>query len=187
MENQDVINNIEHNQIEDTQSQFVSVENTAIVEYFDIVKTEYDIERNKKQSFENRTGLIMALLGAVCIFLFEQVNLKDVLSLMVLPLNFLDMIKILSGLAVYVGFLFTMIMNIKTIIVKPHDNFEVKNINEELLVEQRLIALCRIVKTYRDIIIQHRKLNEERAKTLRKSLYGISITIVAVIIYITLV
>jgi len=186
MENYDITENAEHTQPEDSQPQFASVENTAIVEYFDIVKTEYETERNKKQSFENRAGLIMALLGAICIFLFEQVQLKDVFLLMALPLTFVDLIKIVSGLAVYGGFFFTMVMIIKTIIVKPHDNFEVRNIDESLLVEQRLVALCRIIKTYRDIIIQHRALNEKRAKTFRKSLYGISVTLISVIIYITL-
>lgn len=187
MENHDVVYNAEHTQSEDIQSQFATVENTAIVEYLDIVKTEYETERNKKQSFENRAGLIMALLGAICIFLFEQVQLKDVFLRMALPLTFVDLIIIVSGLAVYGGFFFTMVMIIKTIIVKPHDNFEVKNIDETLLVEQRLVALCRIIKTYRDIVIQHRELNEKRARTFRKSLYGISVTLISVIIHITLV
>lgn len=109
------------------------IEDTAILEYLDIVKSEYEIERNKKQSFENRAGLIMALLGAICIFLFEKVKLNDVFSFTTLPLNFLTLIKILSGLSVYVGFLFTMIMIIKTITVNQHNNFEVKSIDEYLL------------------------------------------------------
>lgn len=109
------------------QPQAIEVSDTAIAEYLDIVKSEYENERNKKQSFENRAGLIMALLGAICIFLFEKVRLKEVFSLMVVPLTFLDFIKIISGVAVYIGFLFTMIMIMKTIIVKQHNNFEVKS------------------------------------------------------------
>lgn len=168
------------------QAQSIEVSDTAIVEYLDIVKSEYETERNKKQSFENRAGLIMALLGAVSIFLFEKVQLKDVFALMVLPLTFLDLIKILSGLLVYFCFLFTMIMIIKTIIVKRHNNFEVRRIDETLLVEERLPALCKIIFTYRDIIVQHRDLNEKRAEDYRKALYGISATLVSIIIYITL-
>jgi len=105
---------------------------------------------------------------------------------MVVPLTFLNFIKIISGLAVYIGFLFTMIMIMKTIIVKQHNNFEVKSINETMLGEQRILALCKIIFTYRDIIVQHRELNEKRAKAFRKSLYGISFTLVSVIVYITL-
>lgn len=183
MENQDSSQVLENQ----TQPHIVELNDTAIVEYLDIVKSEYENERNKKQSFENRAGLIMALLGAICIFLFEKVQLKEIFSFMVMPLTFLDFIKIISGLAVYIGFLFTMIMIIKTIIVKQHNNLEVKSINETLLAEQRIVALCKLIFTYRDIILQHRELNEKRAKAFRKSLYGISITLISVIIYITLI
>lgn len=174
-------------QTANSQPQLVEVNNTAIAEYLDIVKSEYETERNKKQSFENRAGLIMALLGAICIFLFEKVQLKDVFALMTIPLTFVDVLKIVSGLGVYIGFLFTMIMIIQTITVKQHNNFEVKSINETLLAEQRLSALCKVIFTYRDIIIQHRTLNETRATAFRRSLYGISGTLISIIVYITLV
>ena len=45
------------------QLQMPRIEDTAIVEYLDIIRREYEIERAKKQSFENRTGLVMALVG----------------------------------------------------------------------------------------------------------------------------
>ena len=77
-----------------------------------------------------------------------------------------------------------MVMIVLTIIVKQHNNFEVRNIDETLLGEQRLLALCKIIFTYRDIIVQHRELNEKRA--FRKSLYGICATLISVIIYISL-
>ncbi|MBQ9112006.1 MAG: hypothetical protein IJY08_00320 [Clostridia bacterium] len=159
---------------------------TAMAEYLEIVRSEYEIERNKKQSFENRAGLIMALVGAICIFLFEKVQLKEIFALMTAPLTFIDLTKIVSGLVVYGSFLFTIIMSIKTISVNKHNNFEVKRIDEELLSEQRAAALSRVIFTYRDIIVQHRELNEKRAKAFRKSLYGMAVTLVAVIIYITL-
>lgn len=179
------INN-EEGTLKDSQSQLINIDDTAIIEYFDIIKKEYEIERNKKQSFENRAGLILALLGAICIFLFENIELKFIISLMNSQMNFLDFIKILSGLVVYIGFIFTIIMIIKTITINQHNNFEVKSINEELLSEQRITSLCRIIFTYRDIILQHREMNEERAKTFRKSLYGISITLIAIIIYVAI-
>lgn len=168
------------------QTQMIDINDTAIVEYLEIVRSEYENERNKKQSFENRAGLIMALLGAICIFLFEKVKLQEIISLMVEPLTFLKLAKIISGLAVYVCFAFTMIMLVFTIIVKQHNNFEVRNIDESLLGEQRLVALCRLVLTYKSIIIQHRGLNEKRAVAFRRSLYGICATLVSIIIYVSL-
>lgn len=189
MENQNIStcsSSMEQLTVSAEESQIVKVEDTAIEEYLEIVKNEYETERNKKQSFENRAGLIMALLGAICIFLFEKVELSDIIALMTISLTFTDLIKIISGLAVYGSFIFTIIMIIKTINVKQHSNFEVKSIDEILLAEQRLVALCKIIFTYRDIIIQHRELNEKRAFAFRMSLYGISITLISIIVYITL-
>lgn len=174
-------------QTKEAPNQLLSVDKTAILEYLDIVKSEYEIERNKKLSFENRAGLIMALLSAICIFLFEKVNLKCVFSLMFQPLTFLVLVRIICGFAVYICFIYTMVMIIRTIIVKQHSNFEVKSIDEDLLVEQRILALCRIIFTYRDIIVQHREINEKRANTFRKSLYGIFATFITIIVYIILV
>lgn len=178
--------NIEQQSSTNVQQQMPNIDNTAIVEYLEIVRSEYETERNKKQSFENRAGLIMALLGAICIFLFEKVKLQDIISLMTTPLTFVELAKIISGLSVYVCFAFTMIMIVLTIIVKQHNNFEVRNIDETLLGELRLPALCRIILTYKSIIIQHRELNEKRAAAFRKSLYGICATLVSIIIYISL-
>lgn len=178
--------NTEHLLNEDTQSQTVDINNTAILEYFDIVKNEYAIEREKKQSFENRAGLLMALLGVLCIFLFEKIQLQDVFSSMTTPLTFVQFIKIFSGLSVYIFFILTLIMIIFTIIVKPHYNFDVKNIDEFKLGEPRISALSKIILLYRRIIIQHRDLNEKRAKTFRRSLYSIGVTIISIIFYISL-
>ncbi|WP_018213612.1 hypothetical protein [Desulfitobacterium hafniense] len=166
--------------------ELIDVSETAIAEYLDVVKSEYENERNKKQSFENRSGLIMALLGAICIFLFEKVQLKDVFSMMCIPLTFWDLINIISGLAVYIGFVFTMIMILRTIAVKQHNNFEVKSINETLLTEPRIGALCKLIFTYKTIIVQHRDLNEKRASAFKRSLYGISATLISIIVYITI-
>ena len=68
--------NIEQQSSANAQQQMPNIDNIAIVEYLEIVRSEYETERNKKQSFENRAGLIMALLGAICIFLFENLNYR---------------------------------------------------------------------------------------------------------------
>ena len=162
----------------------IDIAKTAIEEYFDIVKSEYKIERNKKQSLENRAGFIIPFLGVICVFLLREVQLKEVFSLMTVSLTFLDFRKILSGLMVYPCILFTMVMLIKTITVKPHANFEVRSINE-MLEKERLTVLRKIIFTYRDIVIQHRTQNELRAKDFKNSLYGLSATLIFVIIYIT--
>lgn len=177
----------EYNQEESESDSLVSVSDTAIIEYLEVVKSEYENERNKKQSFENRAGLILAFLGAICIFVFEQVKISTILELMELPMNFFILVKIVSGIFVYMCFLYTMIMVIKTIVVKMHNNFEVKNIDDPLIFEERIRALLRITFSYRDIIIQHRENNEVRALTFRNSLYGVAITIVSIVTYVSII
>jgi len=58
----------------DVGEQPVRVENTAILECLEVVMSEYKIERDKKQSFETRAGIIMALLGATCGIFLKLLN-----------------------------------------------------------------------------------------------------------------
>lgn len=173
----------QNNDTNNENTNLIIDKDTAIVEYFELIQNEYNIERNKKESFESRSGLILALLGTISIFLFERIQLKDILPLIHAQLTFTNLIKIISCVFIYISFTFTMIMIIKTITVQQHDNFSVKNIDEELINTQRIHSLCKIIFTYRDIIIQHRQMNQKRAINFRNSLYGISFMIGFIIIY----
>ena len=157
--------------------------NTAITEYLDIVKSEYEIERSKKESFENRVGIILALVGAMCIFLLELIKPRDIIDMFSIPLTFLVLIKIVLGLLVYLGLGYTLVNSFRVISTKKQANFEVKKINEQLLVIDRMTSLAKLIFTYRDIIIQHRDLNEKRAKAFKQSIFGCIITLIATIVY----
>lgn len=79
-----------------TQSQGVpefNISDTAINEYFSVVTSEYQIERSKKQSFETRSGLLITLLSAICIFYFQSIKLTDIIALCNKPLTFLLLSK----------------------------------------------------------------------------------------------
>lgn len=167
-------------------SQLSEIEDTAIDECLSVVKSEYETERNKKQSFEIRVGLIMTLAGSLMLVFLGQIQLKDVFPLMTDILTFINLIKIIAGWLVYLGFGYTMWMLVKTINVKPHDNFAVHLIDESLLKEQRTLVLKRIIFTYRDLILQHRTINEKRAESFKRSLYSILVTFISGIVYITL-
>lgn len=164
----------------------IDISNTAIPEYLEVVKSEYQIERNKKQSFETRSGLLLTLLGAVLIFYFQSIKLTDIIFLFSQPLTFLLLIKILFGCSIYGSFIFTLISIIQTISAKKHDNFETNGITEKLLAENRLNALTRLIFTYRDIIVQHRISNEKRAKWYIASLRSMLILLISTIIYMSL-
>lgn len=79
--------------------------------------------------------------------------MNDIIILFDLLLTFLTLLRILLGLLIYLFFCFSFLAIIKTITAKKYDNFEVKNINESLLLESWKDALARLIFTYRDIIV----------------------------------
>ena len=156
------------------------------MEYLSVVENEYEIERNKKGSFENRAGIFFALIGAICVYLFDKIKINELVQLLYTPLNIVILLKFIFGCMVYISLSFTLICLIKTITVRQHNNFEVKSIDEVLIAEDRMSALARIIFTYRDIIVQHREINEKRAETFKKSLYGVIIMLIAMVLCISL-
>ena len=171
---------------ENTNTPKIDINDTAIPEYLEVVKSEYEIERNKKQSFETRSGLLLTLLGAIMIFYFQSIKLTDIFILFSKPLTFTLFVKILSGCSIYGTFIFTFISIINTIFAKKHDNFETNGINEQLLVEDRINAMTRLIFTYREIIKKHRISNEKRAKWYIASLHSMLILLLSTILYISL-
>lgn len=164
----------------------IDIKNTAIPEYLEVVKSEYEIERNKKQSFETRSGLLLTLLGTIMIFYFQSIKLIDIFILFSKPLTFTLLVKIISGCSIYGTFVFTLIAIINTISAKKHDNFETNGINEQLLMEDRTNAMTRLILTYRKIINQHRISNEKRAKWYIASLRSMLLLLLSTILYISL-
>ena len=79
------------------------VDETAILEYLDILKTEYSFERDKKQSFESRAGGLLALLGAICIFYFQNIDVKDLVDMFFEPLTLVALIRIIAGVAMIIS------------------------------------------------------------------------------------
>lgn len=156
---------------------------TAINEYLDIVRSEYDNERRKKESFENRAYIVMSLVGALCVFVLEKITLGDILSLFTISMTFSVFLKIITGIFVYTSIIVAIIYFFRILATRKHDNFEVKNIDESLMSIDRMDSLAKLIKTYRDIILQHRDLNEARAKWFKKSLIFSFSSIIAISLY----
>lgn len=156
---------------------------TAINEYLEIVKFEYDNERRQKESFENRAYIVMTLVCALCVFVLEKITLRDIFSLFSAPLTFISLLKILFGILVYLNIIIAIIHFFCILAARKHDNFEVKNIDESLISLGRMDSLAKLIKTYRDIILQHRDLNEKRAKWFGKALVFSFSSIIAILLY----
>lgn len=61
----------------------IIMEDTCILDYFEIVKLEYQIEREKRQNFESRANIVITILIALFVFVFEKIKISEILKLMI--------------------------------------------------------------------------------------------------------
>lgn len=164
-----------------------NIEEVAAVEYLEVVKNEYSFERGKRQSFEARAGLIITIIGALFVFLFDKVKLKHVLGLMNKPLSMISFLEIIAGFLVYIGAIYTVFMFMKAIKVELYKNYDVESIEDSELIEDRVTGALKIIITYKDIIKQHRKINNKKAKNLDNAFKGLLLTLISLVLYINLI
>ena len=86
-----------------------------INEYYQLVLNEYNNERDRKQSIETRSGIILTLIAAFFAFVLKEICLSDIICLFDKPLTFKILITILSGLTFYVAFLAAIIFSLLSI------------------------------------------------------------------------
>lgn len=161
------------------QPQQNGIEDVVLIEYIKVVENEYTAERNKKNSFEMRAGFLFTFLGAIIIFLIQKVPFKTIVlgftmetcNCFLIIKSICVIIKSICGAFVYFFLVLTIIKLIELVNVKQHKNFEVKEIDENLLSQSKIEALYRLIVTYRDCIIHFREQNEKRAAALKRVLY----------------
>ena len=161
----------------------VTPDSITLLDCLEILQNEYNVERNKRQSFETRAGIIITLLAAICVFMFERINLIKILSQFEKPITMHLLVTDLSAIGVYMCFGLTLYYAIKTIEVKEYHNFNVSAINESFIGKPRLEGCILIIKNYRNIIIQHRQVNANSAKTLSRAFKCMIGIIICLIIY----
>lgn len=183
MENEKDVTNTVKEQVLST----VKIENTCIKEYLEIVKEEYQIERGKRQSFESRAGIIITILTALCIFMFDKIQISNIIGLMVQEqCSFFDFLQIITGVVAYVGFIVALLYALKTITIRKYSNFNVAAIKEEKMAKPVIEGCIELVNSYKNIIIAHREENEKSAKYLKKAYISIFVSIIAIIIYVNI-
>lgn len=162
----------------------IPIDETSALDCLDVMKQEYERERSKRQSFETRAGLIITILAALCIFIFDRVNISDMLHLMTAPCSFFVFAKILSGWTVYASFVLSLYFVVKTVKVKEYSNLNILAINEYFMGKPRIQGVIELTNAYRKITTQHRSVNSINAQSLQRSIFWMSIAILAIIIYI---
>lgn len=158
----------------------------ALEPYFELVQNEYRNERDRKQGLETRSGIVLTIIAAMVAIIFDKIPLKYIFSLMTLQLDFVILLKIISGLLVYFSFIGSVFFSLKTLYTASYSTYNVANISYNNLGNQNNIELGIIVTTYRDIIKENREINEKKAKAFEHAIELIIVCSVCVCIYINL-
>ena len=152
-------------------------------EILEIMKFEYQIERNKKDSLEVRVGIIVTFLSTIIAFMFEKINITDLFQLFNENLNFLLLIKIISGVIFYVSLVSICSYAFKILNILKYDNFKAEIINKKFLEYDKIKILKKFIEMYSKIIVKHRDLNQKKAKNLKKMIFLFLMFLSSIIIY----
>lgn len=159
---------------------------TSLTECLNVAIHEYDLERNKKQSFDNRAGIIITVFAAISIAIYDKISISGIILDMNTTLTFLIFIKIVLGIAVYLGLIISLVFAICIISVKNTKNFDVKIINTEMIYSAKIDSVSRMLEIYLKLVNKHRKENEQHAKKLACSQWFMLISIIATMVYLSI-
>ena len=163
----------------------VPVEKTSALECFEVIRHEYELECNKSHSFESRAAIIITILAALCIFIFEKIHISQLLEIAASStISFMQLIKICAGTFIYLGFALTLFFVVRTIRVEIHHVLDVSKFNEAFIGKPRLEGMTRLIFSYRAIILQHREVNERKAKNLKNAMIWLIVSITAIAVYV---
>ena len=152
-------------------------------EYLEVFKKEYEFERVKKQSFENRAGIILTLITGIFTFLIKDLEVSSnfIKIFKAENLTIISFLEFFDIIAMYNFFDFTSFYLIKIISIRSHDVYDVNcEINYK---ENYNITLNDLLFNFKEIVNSHRKNNEKRANYFKKSLIFLSITFICIFLY----
>ena len=139
---------------------------------------------DRKHSIETRGNIVITLILALTAFIFQKVEVAYILIL--LPLTFLLLVKIITGFLIYFSLICSSVFGFKTIFTALYATFELSAISEQSLGNRKNKELVNIITTYRDIISENRKINDKKAKTFEYSIIFIIICLVSTFIFLNI-
>lgn len=154
--------------------------------YFDLIQNEYARERERKQSLETRSGIIITVATGMFSYLFNSIKIKIIFQLFADVLTFFSLLKIVSGMLIYVSFFACILFSFKTINTSVHSYFDISIITPEILGHQKNFEMIDIITAYKEVVLNHRNNNEEKAKFLRLSIRSIVVCAISTCVYINL-
>jgi hypothetical protein len=159
---------------------------TSISECLTVAMHEYDIERNKKQSFDNRAGIIITVFAAISISIYDKIPIAKIIEKMSEPLTFTIFLQISIGFLIYVSLVTSLFYAVKIIAVKSSENFYITVIDQKFIPSAKIQSVGKLLEIYLNLVHIHRGRNEETAKKLAYSQWSMIISIVLIMIYLTI-
>lgn len=159
---------------------------TSISECLDVAMHEYDLERSKKQSFDNRAGIIITVFVAIVIAIYDKIPVAEIFSSMSKPITFMLLIKIILACIVYLGLLLSFVFSVRVISVKQSENFDIKIVDSDFISSAKIQSVVKLLEIYLNLVLIHRENNENTARKLACSQWSMIISIISIIIYLVL-
>ncbi|EOC99365.1 hypothetical protein [Caldisalinibacter kiritimatiensis] len=141
---------------------------TSVDECLSICVHEYDIERNKKQSFDNRASLIITVLTAIIIAIYDKIPLKSALSMLDEPLTFVVLMQIITTVLIYILLITAFYYGIRIISVKTFENFDITIIDGDFIAAAKMDSVSKLLEIYLNLTVIHRRKNETFDTTYKR-------------------
>lgn len=158
-----------------------------INEYYQLILNEYNIERDRKQSIETRSGIILSLIATFFAFVLEKIKLSEIFELAKQPLTFSLLLLIISGLVFYVAFLASILFSLLSIKIKTYAFYNVAQITTAKLMAKRVPAMGQIILDFVEAIQNNRIINDKKAKYFNWAVISLVICIISLCSYINLI
>ena len=157
---------------------------TSVEECLTVAMHEYNIERNKKQSFDDRAGITITVLVAIIIAIYDKIPLKEIYYISNEPLTFVLLKQIITTIMIYLLLLVTFYYSIKILKVKTIENFDIFIINNDFISAAKIDSVAKLLEAYLNLTEIHRNKNNYLAKQLEKS--QVTMIVVIILIFINL-
>lgn len=146
------------------------------------IQKEYDNEASRKRDIETRTGILIALLGALIGFYTSTIDFSIVKKASS-PIEYLCVVFI--GM-IYIFPLITFFLSMKELInvlkTKTYQRIGIGGINETMAKKCKEEVSVRLAKSYKAVVEDNGKSNEKKALQFQKGILLIYISLIGIIV-----
>lgn len=179
------IESIEIESSEDLENEENDVNDKELVyEYYLVAKNEYQQERSKKHSLENRAGVLFAFLGAIIAFVLDKVKLTDIFEICKEPISCSSVVQAISAFLFFVSILATFFFLWKVIDIVEVKSLNLNNVTNAMLKEKTSTGYYRFFKIYNAMYEDLNEKNNKKAKNLKYALISMMAMLLCLVIYI---